>query len=98
MNLPQDILDAVRHDFGPGDADAVLSLVAGATESTRVQRCIVFAARGHRDHLENLCRLAQIDYRDVIMAAEYSRLDQRLYDFNRPIPEAALPLPRTGGD
>lgn len=94
MDIPEDISAAVREDFGPSRADEVLALVASATESTRVRRCIVFAARGRRDYLESLCRLAQVDFRDVVMAAEYSRLGQRLYDFNRPIPEAALPPPR----
>lgn len=91
MEIPEDIVAAVRQDFGAGQAPEVLALVASATESTRVRRCIVFAARGHLGHLESLCELARIDFRDVVVAAEYTRFGQRLYDFTRPIPEASLP-------
>ena len=93
MDLEPDIVECVRADFPPEAVINVLSQLEAASSSPRLQRCIVFAARGHPWYFEYLCRLAKIDYRDVIMAAEYDRLNARLYDFSRPIPQARIDDP-----
>jgi hypothetical protein len=90
MTLKPDIIEQLRNDFPAGEVDARVAQLIQATSTPRLQRCIVFAGRGHPDHFDYLCRLAQIDFRDLIMAAEYDRFDTQLYDFNRPIPDAAL--------
>jgi hypothetical protein len=96
MNIAQDIIDQLRHDFPGDEVDRRLAQLAEASNTTRIQRCIVFASRGHAWYFDYLCKLAQIDYRDVIMAAEYDRLDARLYDFNMPIAEARIDDPYVG--
>ena len=90
MNLETDIVQQVDSDFPLESVPAVLRQLELAASTPRLQRCIVFAARGHRWYFDFLCRLAKGDSRDVIMAAEYERLGERLYDFTRPIPEARL--------
>ena len=90
MELAEDIVTAVRSAFDARLVERVLAQVAAATECTRVRRCIVFAARGDLEQLERLCALAKVDFRDVVVAGEYSRTGERLYDFNREIPDAAF--------
>ena len=94
MPMPADIFEQVKADFPAADIPSVLTRLESASRSERVLRCIVFAARGHPWYFDFLCRLAKIDARDVIMAAEYERLGDRLYDFTKPIPEARLPVDR----
>jgi len=96
MALAADIVDQLRHDFPPQEFEARLSQLTQASDSPRIQRCIVFASRGHPGHFDYLCKLANVDFRDVIMAAEYDRLNARLYDFNKPIPEARIEDPYAG--
>jgi hypothetical protein len=88
--LEPDIEECLARDF-PADAlPAALSSIAAASSSPRIQRCIAFAARGHPSYFDYLCKLARIDYRDVIMAAEYDRFGTQLYDFNQPVSKARL--------
>lgn len=94
MALPQDVIECIQKDFPETEVPALLAQIESASESARVQRCIAFAAHGHPCYFGFLCRLAQVDYRDVIMAGEYERLGERLYDFSHPIPEARLSVDR----
>jgi hypothetical protein len=96
MDIAPDIVDRLRRDFPAAVADARLAQLAQASGSPRIQRCIVFASRGHPWYFDYLCKLAKVDYRDVIMAAEYDRLNARLYDFNNPIAEARIDDPYAG--
>jgi hypothetical protein len=96
MNIAPDIVDQLRHNFPASEVDERLSQLAAASNSPRVQRCIVFASRGHPWYFDYLCKLAKVDYRDVVMAAEYDRLDAHLYDFNKPIAEARIDDPYGG--
>jgi hypothetical protein len=93
MEIARDIVEQLRKDFPANEVDARLSQLASASASERIQRCIVFASRGHPWQFEYLCKLAKIDVRDVIMAAEYDRFDTRLYDFNRAIDQARIDDP-----
>ena|SRR5688500_14553138 len=94
MNIEADIVKQVQSDFPPEAVPTVLAQLETASSTPRIQRCIVFAARGHPWYFDFLCRLSKIDYRDVIMAAEYERLGDRLYDFTKPIPEARIDVNR----
>jgi hypothetical protein len=95
VDIDPDILDQLRADFPAEAIPEVTAELVAATTSQRILRCIVFEARGHRWLLSYLCRLAKLDWRDVIMSAEYARGDPqlRLYDFNRPIPQARIDHP-----
>ena len=90
QTIEADIVECIQRDFPEDSVQDILTKILAASSSQRIQRCIAFAARGHRSHLDYLCQLARIDYRDVIMAAEYDRFDTQLYDFNQPIPNARI--------
>lgn len=95
MDLDADIFEQLQRDFAAEVVPSIVAQLLATTESTRVQRCIVFAARGHRWFFDYLCRMAKSDSRDVIATAEYARLDPqlRLYDFGKPIPAARIEEP-----
>ena len=100
MNPDPDILEQLERDFSAEEVPGIVGQLLATTNSPRVLRCIVFAARGHRWFLDYLCRMAKCDYRDVIMTAEYARSDPqlRLYDFNKPIPTARIDDPMASDD
>lgn len=93
MEIASDIVDCLRTDFPAAEVDTRLHQLETASRDGRIQRCIVFAARGHPWYFDYLCKLAKIDFRDVIMAAEYDRLGARLYNFNLPIGQARIEDP-----
>ena len=93
MSIEPDIIERVRADFPPEAVPRVLAQLEAASPTPRIQRCIVFAARGHPWYFDYLCRHTKTDYRDVIMAAEYVFSDLRLYDFTRAFHSARLDDP-----
>ena len=93
MDIAPDIFRQLEADFPAAELESRLSQLMEATESERVQRCIVWAARGHPWYFDFLCRMTKVDYRDVIMAAEYDRLGAHLYNFNKPFAEARIDEP-----
>jgi hypothetical protein len=90
MSIQVDIIEQVQKDFCPEAVAGVLSQLEAASSTPRIQRCIVFAARGHPWYFSYLCKQAKTDYRDVIVAAEYILSDVRLYDFARPFESARI--------
>jgi hypothetical protein len=93
MDVEQDIIEQLRADFPAAEVESRLQQLAQASEVARIQRCIVFASRGHPWYFDYLRELTKVDFRDVIMAGEYDRLGARLYDFNRRISEARIDDP-----
>jgi hypothetical protein len=93
MSIAPDIIEQVQADFPPEAVANVLAQLESASSTARIQRCIVFAARGHPWYFAYLCRHTQTDYRDVIIAAEYVLSDVRLYDFTRPFHSARIDDP-----
>lgn len=84
--LPVDVLDRLTRDFGDR-ADAVAArLLArrriGSTEflSDRLARCIVHAAFGDEQRVQQLLELARDDDRDVIVAGEYDGAMRQVKD------------------
>ncbi len=75
--LPQDIIAKVRRDFPEDDAGAILQLLSELQKenprifSDRILRCILFSAQGRFDEFACAVALARIDWRDVIVNAEY---------------------------
>ena len=75
--LPQDIITKVRQDFLEADAPAVVQLLSELQQqdprvfSDRILRCIVHTAEGRFDWFASEVALARIDWRDVIVNAEY---------------------------
>lgn len=76
---PQDIITKVRQDFSEDDATAILQLLNELQKenprifSDRILRCIIFSAGGRFDEFACGVALARIDWRDVIINAEYDR-------------------------
>jgi len=93
MSIEADIIAQVQADFPPEAVPSVLAQLEVASATPRIQRCIVFAARGHPWYFAYLCRHTKTDYRDIIMAAEYVLSDLRLYDFTRPFHSARIDDP-----
>jgi hypothetical protein len=91
--LAPDIFAQLQKDFPADQVAARVQQVLETTSNERLQRCIVFAGRGHPWYFDYLCRMYKTDYRDVILIAEYDRLGARLYNFGLPIPEARIDEP-----
>ncbi len=92
--LPEDILQRIAEDFGSGDAPGVLARLAGfigqladargEPPDARILRCVVYIAAGDRRKLEEACRLALTDSRDVLYQAEYDADDRRVRHLDQP--------------
>ena len=92
--LPEDARKKLEKDFGPlldESIDKIQSLLAQSDifRSPRILRAIVFVAKGDLKRLESAIRLAQIDWRDLLMEAEYEypgkgKAPRQVRDFNRP--------------
>lgn len=92
MSLPADLLRRVNRDFNdPATAtQAIRRLERARAEapdlfSGRILRCAVFAAAGNLETLDRALDLARIDYRDLIVWAEYDNdFENRRRDLSRP--------------
>ena len=75
MSLPTDIEKRIRSDAKDQADELVRRVDAFAAKhpdfGERVLRCVVFVAQGKLDQLESAMQLAELDWRDVIVAAEY---------------------------
>jgi hypothetical protein len=89
--LQQDIITKVRQDFSEDDASVIVQLLSELQNENptifgdRILRCIIFSADGRFDWFASAVSLARVDWRDVIVNAEYDRdRNARLRDFNLP--------------
>ena len=82
-NYPEDIVDLVIEEY-PVDAIGQVHLWLESLNSDRLKRCALFQAKGSLQKLKEMVDLGQLDYRDLIMAAEYDKFHTRLRDFNLP--------------
>lgn len=78
MPLEADIIERVRSDFLDSDS-AILALIASG-KTGRVARCIVFASSGSLEKLREYIRIAEVDFRDVIVAGEYDGAMRQVRD------------------
>jgi hypothetical protein len=93
-DLPEDIVDKISANFGSVEAPGILSRLAGFAgqfgdryhdaPDARVLRCIAWLAAGDRTRLEDACRLALADMRELVRRAEYDKGGRRVRDFNEP--------------
>lgn len=93
MEIDPDIIEMIKKDWPKDKHDEIIEKLKSTGKGQRILRCIVFASRGHDWHFDYLCKLAGIDYRDVIMVAEYTRSNERIYDFNKPFEKAKIEHP-----
>ena len=94
--LPHDIVTKVQQDFSKEDATVIVESLSELQKEDskifcdRILRCIVFSAQGRFDWFESAVALARIDWRDVIVNAEYDRdRETRRRDFNLPFTQNA---------
>jgi hypothetical protein len=92
--LSQDIVTKVQQDFSKDDAVVIVQLLSELQQenpsvfSDRILRCIVFSAEGSFDEFACQVKLARLDWRDVIMNAEYDRdWKNHLRHFELPFPQ-----------
>jgi hypothetical protein len=71
MALDPDILERINADFRPHDRQSVFDALSAANRNGRITRCILFAAQGSVQRIRELVALADLDDRNVILAAEY---------------------------
>jgi hypothetical protein len=92
VDIPADIIAKVRRDFLENEAVTVLELLSEFHKenpdiSERVLRCIVFLAKGNFEEFVRAIGSARVDWRDLIVAAEYdgwSGEENRRRDLNVP--------------
>jgi hypothetical protein len=90
---PPDIAARIEQDFDPGALDGICRLLQPLVDEglgDRVVRCILILSSGEIGRLQHNVEQALLDYRDVIYWAEYDA-NRRVFDFNFPFEEAALP-------
>lgn len=94
VQLPPDILARIATDYPPEDRPGIIEALLALTEVTReperVARCVLFVAGGDLEEFKRMIELAQTDYRDAIIAAEYDRADRRLRDLSKPFEDSEL--------
>ena len=89
--IPPDIRRRIARDFSPSDASVMLAdLTARCAAdpqlfSDRIVRCVVYVAKGALETAERAISLALVDWRDLIVWAEYdNKFEDRLRDLNNP--------------
>jgi hypothetical protein len=91
--LPADMLRYIERSFTEEDrASAVRLLLCARTHEgapePRLQRCALVASNGSLERLMHYVSLLEVDYRDVIVAAEYEARNGALVqvrDLTKPI-------------
>jgi hypothetical protein len=81
-----DIVEYVRRNFEEPDRSVVATVLESyaGPEPDRVRRCVLHLANGNAGEVKNLIEAATVDYRDVILWAEYDSGDRQLRDCSRP--------------
>ncbi len=87
--IKKDIIDKINSDFLADDAELVINLIKELKDnnkelSDRIIRCIVYVSQGDLTKLDEAQQLAELDYRDLIISAEYKNFEERLRNFNNP--------------
>lgn len=92
MIFKEDIVTKINTDFGKYAADAIAILIEAIQynehlKTDRIIRCILFLANGNLDELDKYIKTAINDTRDVMLWAEYEKLNKefsykRVRDFN----------------
>ena len=76
--IPADVVSFIARRFAAADRETAVQLLEAATihdgsaAEPRLIRCAVVASAGSLDKLRYYVELLKVDYRDVIMAGEYT--------------------------
>lgn len=92
MPLPEDIIAKVRKDFSEDDRIPILQMLSEYQQQhpgqpARILRCIIFVADGSFEKFADAVALAKLDWRDLIVSAEYdirSGEQHHVRNFNSP--------------
>jgi hypothetical protein len=91
--LPNDILTQIEFQFGESYKAVIEILKTELSEnnflnSNRIVRCLIFLSENSVDKLKENINLAKIDWRDIILWAEYENNEKNEVifkrDFNKP--------------
>jgi hypothetical protein len=99
MTFKDDIIARINTDFSESAIKATKILIDAITKvdylkTDRVIRCIIFLANGNLTDLDKYIEKATFDTRDVMLWAEYEKLNgdlnyKRLRDFNKTFEECS---------
>ena len=84
--LAADIEATLAQDYPSESLSAVLGSLAKYQDSerNRVIRCIIHLSGGDPQRISYFVGVAALDYRDVILWAEYDEKDRQVRDFSKP--------------
>ncbi|WP_108116311.1 elongation factor Tu [Kordia periserrulae] len=88
LNLyPKDILERIKSDFRDNYSLAKRKIqefiiLDKTFRDYRIVRALLFTANQEISRLEKMIALAKIDWRDLLLQAEYNQIDKRVRDFN----------------
>lgn len=93
--MKTDIYQKLQRDFGPQLQEAIgeIEAVDAATKgliSDRIIRAVIYLSKGDLERLRKQIELARIDWRDVLMAAEYDEKEVRVRDFDKTFHQLGL--------
>lgn len=99
MTFKEDIIKRINADFGEQSNQATKTLVDAVArvdylKTERIIRCILYLAKGDMTNLNKYIDTAIFDPRDVMLWAEYEKLNsdfkyKRLRDFNKTFEECS---------
>lgn len=84
MPLAPDVIQYIENTFAEPERATAIALLEAAkihddsAAGPRLQRCVIFAARGSLKWLRHYVELLKIDFRDVIVAGEYEQIGGKL--------------------
>jgi hypothetical protein len=76
--LPDDIVERIRHDFAPHEADEVIRSLSDPRHSAREARCLLVISNGSIDEFRKWLEIADSDNRDVFMKGECDASHRRV--------------------
>ena len=90
--LPVDIRRRINSDFredGPRIVEMLRAFQSRRSDiaNERILRCIVQAASGDEAAIAKCLKLAEVDWRDLVMVAEYGPWEVHLRDLSQPFEE-----------
>ena len=92
--LAPDVIARVARNFPGDDGDLALAVLSDVSHmSPRIQRCVVFLSERDLERLAHYTEQAIVDYRDVILWAEYENIrsgetPRQVRDFTLPFDQA----------
>jgi len=92
MVFPDDVLSKIEAEFEEKNRVKVMELLSNhlVEPHERIVRCTLFETNGDLEQFKINIDLANHDYRNIIVQAEYDDEMNRLRNFNRPFGNEAI--------